>query len=387
MIFMPRIIRAAPCLRFVGSTRRGTLQSVQALALALLLAVVAPVALANAAALADGASPRAASASASAASPAALAPLLSLPHHAAVCARRHVHATGHAHARRGIHHTSAVSALMAPLPASAAQDLPEGLALRSNGAFIFDEASQQVLANRNPDQVQPIASITKLMTAVVTLQQRLPLDQPIAIDDADVDLLRHTHSLLRVGSIYSRHDLLLLALMSSENRAAAALGRSVEGGRPAFVALMNATAQQLGMSHTHFEDTSGLNGGNMSTARDLALLVRFAATLPVIHQFTTTPEAMVGPVSGGRPYLFRNTNLLVRQGEWDVVVSKTGFINESGQCLVMQARIDGHLTTMVLLDSKGHLSRIGDAQRVRKWLEARQVAQQHMGTLAPAAPG
>ena len=325
---------------------------------------------------------------------AVLAALPATPAAAAVqpartCARRHaprtpVHAV---HGRRGMHRTNALGALMAPLPPSAAQDLPDGLALRSNGAFVVDEATQQVLADRNPDQVQPIASITKLMTAVVVVQQKLPLDQPVQIDDADVDQLRHTHSLLRVGSTYTRHDLLLLALMSSENRAAAALGRSIEGGRPAFVALMNATAHQLGMHNTHFEDTSGLNGANMSTARDLALLVRFAATLPVIHQFTTTPEAMVAPLSGGRPYMFRNTNLLVRQGEWDVVVSKTGFINESGQCLVMQARIDGHLTTLVLLDSKGHLSRIGDAQRVRKWLEARQASQPPVGALSPAAPG
>jgi D-alanyl-D-alanine endopeptidase (penicillin-binding protein 7) len=263
------------------------------------------------------------------------------------------------------------------------RDLPEGLALRSNAAYIFDEASHEVLADRNPDQVQPIASITKLMTAVVVLQQGFPLDELVEIADADVDTLRHTHSLLRVGSRYTRHDLLLLALMSSENRAAAALGRSMPEGRDAFVAQMNATAAQLGMQHTHFADTSGLNGGNESSARDLATLVRFAGSLPQIHEFTTTPEARVAAM-GGRGYVFRNTNLLVRQGEWDVVVSKTGFINESGQCLVMQARIDGKVTTMVLLDSRGRLGRINDAQQVRRWLEARAASAAKVGVLVPA---
>ena len=292
----------------------------------------------------------------------------------------------HASARRSIayrrRHGHSAHAVVPALAGDPRHDLPEGLALRSNAAYLVDESSQEVLAGRNPDQVQPIASITKLMTAVVVLQQGVPLDELVEISDADVDNLRHTHSLLRVGSRYSRRDLLLLALMSSENRAAAALGRSLPEGREAFVEKMNATARQLGMTHTHYEDTSGLNGGNLSSARDLALLVRFAATLPLIHEFTTTPEARVAAV-GGRSYLFRNTNLLVRQGEWDVVVSKTGFINESGQCLVMQARIDRKLTTIVLLDSRGHLSRITDAQRVRKWLEARAAAaQSRLGDLS-----
>jgi D-alanyl-D-alanine endopeptidase (penicillin-binding protein 7) len=232
--------------------------------------------------------------------------------------------------------------------------------------------------------VQPIASITKLMTAVVVLQQGLPLDEVIEITEADVDHLRHTHSFLRVGSRYTRKDLLLMALMASENRAAAALSRSSPEGREAFIARMNSVASQLGMSHTHYEDSSGLNGQNQSTARDLSLLVQFAAGYPLIHEFTTTPEAVVAPVSGGRPYTFRNTNMLVRQGRWEVVVSKTGFINESGQCLVMQARIDGRLTTLVLLDSHGRFSRITDAQRVKKWLESGPIG----ATLprAPAAP-
>jgi len=268
---------------------------------------------------------------------------------------------------------------LAPEPRDTRNDLPDGLSLLSNAAYIYDETNQKVLADRNPDQVQPIASITKLMTAVVVLQEGLPLDELIEIEEADVDKLRHTHSLLKVGTRYSRRDLLLMALMASENRAAAALGRSAPEGSDGFISKMNAVAAQLGMEHTHFEDTSGLNGHNQSSARDLALLVHFAAGYPVIHDFTTTPQAVIAPVVGGRPYVFRNTNMIVRQGQWDVVVSKTGFINESGQCLVMQARIDGRLTTMVLLDSKGRFSRINDAQRVRKWLEYRVVEQAKLG--------
>jgi len=266
-----------------------------------------------------------------------------------------------------------------PEPRDTRNDLPDGLSLLSNAAYIYDETNQKLLADRNPDQVQPIASITKLMTAVVTLQEGLPLDELIEIEEADVDKLRHTHSLLKVGTKYSRRDLLLMALMASENRAAAALGRSAPHGREGFIAKMNAVAAQLGMEHTHFEDTSGLNGHNQSSARDLALLVHFSAGYPLIHEFTTTPQAVIAPAVGGRPYVFRNTNMLVRQGQWDVVVSKTGFINESGQCLVMQARIEGRLTTMVLLDSKGRFSRINDAQRVRKWLEYRAVEQAKLG--------
>jgi D-alanyl-D-alanine endopeptidase (penicillin-binding protein 7) len=288
------------------------------------------------------------------------------------------------HGKARSHHRAAPLHGRKPVPErqDARRDLPEGLALRSNAAIVVDETAHEVLADRNADQIQPIASITKLMTAVVVLQQGYPLDELMQIDDADVDLLRHTHSLLRVGSHYTRRDLLLLALMSSENRAAAALGRSAPEGRDAFVGLMNSTAQMLGMVHTHFEDTSGLNGNNASSARDLSILVRFAANLPLIHEFTTTPEARVLSAEN-RGYVFRNTNLLVRQGNWDVVVSKTGFINESGQCLVMQARIDGKLTTMVLLDSHGHLGRISDAQQVRRWLEARAAAQSRVGALAP----
>ena len=278
-----------------------------------------------------------------------------------------------------ITHSKPAAQPVAPEPGDTRNDLPDGLSLLSNAAYIYDETNQKVLADRNPDQVQPIASITKLMTAVVVLQQGLPLDELIEIQEADVDKLRHTHSLLKVGTQYSRKDLLLMALMASENRAAAALGRSAPEGRDGFIAKMNAVAAQLGMEHTHFEDTSGLNGHNQSSARDLALLVHFAAGYPVIHAFTTTPQAVIAPVSGGRPYLFRNTNMIVRQGQWDVVVSKTGFINESGQCLVMQARIDGRLTTMVLLDSKGRFSRINDAQRVRKWLEYRLTEQTKLG--------
>lgn len=284
-------------------------------------------------------------------------------------AAQRVESTPHHNKKTHPHHKPK-GLLALPERQDSRRDLPEGLTLASNAAYIFDETSQRVLADRNPDYVQPIASITKLMTAVIVLQEGLRLDDVIEITDADVDLLRHTHSFLKVGSRYTRHDLLLMALMASENRAAAALSRSSPEGQEAFIARMNAVATQLGMSHTRFEDSSGLNGNNRSSARDLALLVQFAAGYPLIHEFTTTPEASIAPVSGGRAYVFRNTNMLVRQGRWDVVVSKTGFINESGQCLVMQARIDGRLLTLVLLDSHGRFSRITDAQRIKKWLES-----------------
>ena len=297
-----------------------------------------------------------------------------------------VAATRHHHAPR--HHAAALHhGAVAVEPADRRHDLPAGLWLRSNAALVVDETSHEVLADRNPDAIQPIASITKLMTAVVVLQDGYPLDETVEITDADVDTLRHTHSLLRVGAHYTRRELLLLALMSSENRAAAALGRSSPEGRDAFVARMNETAHLLGMEHTHYEDTSGLNGNNASTARDLEILVRHAATLPLIHEFTTTPEARIASQEG-RGYVFRNTNLLVREGKWDVVVSKTGFINESGQCLVMQARIDGRLTTLVLLDSHGRMGRISDAQQVRRWLEARAAGASRVGSLGlPQNPG
>jgi D-alanyl-D-alanine endopeptidase (penicillin-binding protein 7) len=253
--------------------------------------------------------------------------------------------------------------------AAAASD-PSTMALLSSTALVIDQTTQQVVFSKNPDPVHPIASITKLMTALVVLEAAQDLDEQISVTDEDVDTLRYTRSHLRVGVHASRLDFLRMALIASENRAASALGRSYPGGIHAFVERMNAEAVRLGMTSTHFEDSSGLNGNNVSTAHDLAILVQAAMQYPLIHEITTTASVSVHVGFRGRPIVFRNTNPLVAKPDWDIGLSKTGFINESGQCLVMQATISGHPMVIVLLDSRGKQARIGDANRVRKWLEA-----------------
>ena len=247
---------------------------------------------------------------------------------------------------------------------------PSSMALLSSTALVIDQTTQQVVFSKNPDPIHPIASITKLMTALVVLESAQDLNEQIAVSDEDVDTLRFTRSHLRVGVHASRLDFLRMALIASENRAASALGRSYPGGIHAFVERMNAEAARLGMTNTHFEDSSGLNGNNVSTAHDLAILVQAAMQYPLIHEITTTASVTVPVGFRGRPIVFRNTNPLVAKPDWDIGLSKTGFINESGQCLVMQATISGHPMVIVLLDSRGKHARIGDANRVRKWLEA-----------------
>ncbi len=247
---------------------------------------------------------------------------------------------------------------------------PSSMALLSSTALVIDQTTQQVVFSKNPDPIHPIASITKLMTALVVLESAQDLNEQIAVSDEDVDTLRFTRSHLRVGVHASRLDFLRMALIASENRAASALGRSYPGGIHAFVERMNAEAARLGMTSTHFEDSSGLNGNNVSTAHDLAILVQAAMQYPLIHEITTTASISVPVGFRGRPIVFRNTNPLVAKPDWDIGLSKTGFINESGQCLVMQATISGHPMVIVLLDSRGKHARIGDANRVRKWLEA-----------------
>jgi D-alanyl-D-alanine endopeptidase (penicillin-binding protein 7) len=262
-----------------------------------------------------------------------------------------------AHAARSHHHRAAASD-------------PSSMALLSSTALVIDQTTQQVVFSKNPDPIHPIASITKLMTALVVLESAQDLNEQIAVTDEDVDTLRFTRSHLRVGVHASRLDFLRMALIASENRAASALGRSYPGGIHAFVERMNAEAAHLGMTSTHFEDSSGLNGNNVSTAHDLAILVQAAMQYPLIHEITTTASVAVPVGFRGRPIVFRNTNPLVAKPDWDIGLSKTGFINESGQCLVMQATISGHPMVIVLLDSHGKHARIGDANRVRKWLEA-----------------
>ena len=252
----------------------------------------------------------------------------------------------------------------AAMPPPATSVRAEAAALRSSTAYVQDLETSTVIFAKNENVVRPIASISKLMTAVVVVDANLPMDEMLEITDEDVDGLKHTTSRLRVGTKLSRGDMLHLALMSSENRAANALGRHYPGGLPAFVAAMNAKAQALGMTSTRFIEPTGLSSDNVSSPHDLARLLRAASQRPLIHRYSTDTEYEVEV--NNRTQTFRNTNLLVRKPDWDIKVSKTGYINEAGECLVMLARINGRALAIVLLDSQGKLSRIGDAVRIRR---------------------
>lgn len=245
------------------------------------------------------------------------------------------------------------------------------LKLASAAALIIDQDKGQLLYGKNIHAVQPIASITKLMTAMVVLDARLRLDQQIRIEHDDVDLLKGTRSRLPVGTVLTRRELLKLALMASENRAASALGRVYPGGVDAFIEAMNRKATALGMRETRFLDSSGLNPGNVSTAQDLAILVNASYQYPLIRHFSTSESYEVEMPARKRSRLvaFRNSNGLVRAGSWDIGLSKTGYISEAGRCLVMQATIGTRQVIIVLLDSWGKLTRVGDANRVKRWLE------------------
>jgi D-alanyl-D-alanine endopeptidase (penicillin-binding protein 7) len=246
---------------------------------------------------------------------------------------------------------------------------PPGLPdIRSNSVLVVDEGSSTVLLARQADQPIPIASITKLMTALVVLDARQPLDEMLEVTAADRERGRGAYSRLATGTRLSRGDLLHLALMSSENRAAQALGRNYPGGLPAFVAAMNARAHALGMSGACFVDPTGLSSENIASPSDLSRLVIAASQLPEIQQYSTDERYAVRV--GRRQIEFRNTNLLVRNPAWDIIVQKTGYIAEAGKCLVMKAMIRGRSIVIVLLDSFGKYTRVADAQRIRKWLEA-----------------
>ena len=240
--------------------------------------------------------------------------------------------------------------------------------LRSSVALVQDASSGETLIAKNQGAILPIASITKLMTAIVILDAHLNLEQRVAISDEDYDFVKGTHSRLRNGAVLTRDELLLLALMSSENKAAAALARTFPGGLRAFVEAMNAKAAALGMSDTHFVDPTGLSSGNVSSARDLARLVAAAHEYPLIRQYSTRDSATVQSL--GRQLAYRNTNGLVRNARWDIDLQKTGYIAEAGRCLVMRVRMASREVIVVLLDSWGKLSRVGDANRIKKWLES-----------------
>jgi D-alanyl-D-alanine endopeptidase (penicillin-binding protein 7) len=242
------------------------------------------------------------------------------------------------------------------------------LALASSVALVLDQSNSQVLFEKNASVALPIASITKLMTGLVVVQAQQDMHEILSVTDDDVDHEKHTSSRLRVGARMSRGDLLHIALMSSENRAASALGRNYPGGIAAFVAAMNAKAKQLGMNDTHYVDSSGLSSRNVASARDLAKLAMVAHSEPLLREYSTDPKYEVD--AGGRIMHYSNTNYLVASPDWEIGLQKTGFINEAGRCLVMQAMIQGRAVIMVFLDSKGKQSRTADAGRMRRWLEA-----------------
>jgi len=243
------------------------------------------------------------------------------------------------------------------------------LDVKSSAALVIEQGEGRTLFAKNIDSVQPIASITKLMTAMVVLDAGLQLQEGVAISDDDVDLLKHTRSRLKVGTVLERSELLRLALMASENRAAAALGRAYPGGIHAFVAAMNKKAADLGMARTRFVDSSGLSSENVSTAHDLSKMVVAAHRYPLIQEYTTLTDYTVR-TNDGRSLAFRNSNGLVKDLAWHIDVSKTGYISEAGRCLVMQARIGAKSIIIVLLDSWGKYTRIGDANRIKKWVES-----------------
>ncbi len=244
------------------------------------------------------------------------------------------------------------------------------LSLRSNAALVLDENTGAVLYEKNIDVIHPIASLTKLMTAMVILDSGLSLDATIRVENSDIDFERGSRSKMRVGEVLPRRDLLRLALMSSENRAAAALARTYPGGQIKFVAMMNRRAAKIGMTSTWFVDSSGLSGVNVSTARDLAKMVAAAGRYDLIGQYSTTPEVSLTRLDSGQRIAYRNTNLLLRHDTgWEIKLSKTGFLNEAGHCLVLQAKISGRVVNIVLLDSWGRYSRVGDANRIRQWLQ------------------
>ena len=236
-------------------------------------------------------------------------------------------------------------------------------------AMIYDAQDQRPIYMKNPETVAPIASISKLMTAMVVLDAQLPLDEAIRISVQDMDKLKGTRSRIRPGMTLTRGELLKLALMASENTAAAALARTYPGGMGATVAQMNDKAQQLGMRDTRFLDPTGLNSGNVSTAQDLVKMVLAAQSYSEIRDATTSSSHYV-ETTGHRPMRFNNTNPLVRNSSWDIRVSKTGYISEAGRCLVMQANIGQRPVIIVLLDSWGKRTRLGDANRIKKWMES-----------------
>ncbi len=248
------------------------------------------------------------------------------------------------------------------------QKTSDALDLKSSVALVVDQDTNEVLLSKNPQAVLPIASITKLMTALVVTEAHLPMDEMLSVTEDDVRATAGNRSRLRLGTKLTRGEMLHLALMSSENRAAHVLGRTYPGGMDVFVEKMNAKAHELGMEDTHYVEPTGLSSSNQSSAEDLTRLVRAAYQHPIIRELSTSTEAVV-PL-GRRQVEFHSTNGLLRDPQWDIGLQKTGYISAAGHCLIMQAKLAGRHLIMVLLDSAGRYSRIGDAERIRKWLDA-----------------
>ena len=255
------------------------------------------------------------------------------------------------------------------------------LKLKSEAALVVDHFGNTLYAQQD-DAPKPIASLTKLMSAMVILDAKLPLDEKIEITKADRDLLRLTGSRLKYGARLTRGELLTLALMSSENRATAALGRTFPGGTEQFIRAMNQKAAALGMHDSTFTDPAGLDAGNVATARDLARLVFAAMRYPKIREATTRKQLSVRPYPKRGPLRYVNTNRLLRNKRWDIQVSKTGYINKAGRCLVMHTEFEGTPAVVVLLNSYGKLTPFGDANRVRKWIESGVTKQRQQRATA-----
>ena len=259
---------------------------------------------------------------------------------------------------------------MLGLPAVNAAPNPAKLEVRSSSALVVDVKTGKTLYQKNATKVRPIASLTKLMTALVVLDAKQNLNQTITVDKNDLDRVKHTHSRIRMGTKVTRRDALHLALMSSENRMASALARHYPGGRSAFVRAMNNKARTLGMRNTHFYDSTGLSTRNVSTAQDLGKLAAAAYRQPLIRQFTQDENREMRFSTPAYSLMFNNTNPLVKNPDWDVRLSKTGFTDEAGRCLVMRAKPDNQELAIVLLNSVGKRTPIGDANRIRKWLKS-----------------
>jgi len=259
--------------------------------------------------------------------------------------------------------------LALPLQASVFGKLDGEPGLRSASAMVIAEDGS-VIYSKDAETVRPIASVTKLMTAMVILDAGLDLDEKITVTKDDRDLIQLTGSRLEFGATLSRREMLMLAVMASENRAAMALGRTVPGGMRAFVETMNRKAAALGMGNSRFTDPAGLSVDNRSTAADLARMVTAAWAYPLIREASTTTRLEVRPYARRGPLAYGNTNRLLKNRDWEIDVSKTGYIMEAGRCLVMRARIEGELLSIVLLNSYGKLTPFGDSNRLRKWLLA-----------------